>query len=291
MKLGGMMTNVVIHPETRLGHVHLIVTDLARALTFYQQALGFQLHRQADQTAYLGAGQADLLVLTERPVARQVSGTTGLYHFAILTPDRVTLAQVLRRIAESRSPVQGFSDHGVSEAIYLADPDGNGIEVYRDRPWEEWPWQNGQLRMVTDPLDVEGLLAEVEAQPEPWPGLPVGTALGHIHLHVANIAQAEAFYSGVLGFELMQRYGPSASFLAAGGYHHHVGVNSWAGVGAPPPPTDAVGLRWYTICLPTAAELNQVVDRVRRVGLPLTEQIEGLLLRDPSQNGLILTVA
>jgi catechol 2,3-dioxygenase len=285
------MTNDVIHPDTRLGHIHLIVADLARALTFYQQVLGFQLHRQADQTVYLGAGRADLLALTERPAARRVNGTTGLYHFAILTPDRPALAQVLRRIAETRSPVQGFSDHGVSEAIYLADPDGNGIEIYRDRPREQWPFKNGRLQMVTKPLDTENLLAELDAQSEPWPGLPVGTILGHIHLHVANIAQAEAFYQGVLGFELMQRYGPSASFLAAGGYHHHVGINTWVGVGAPPPPADAVGLRWTTICLPTTAELNRVVDRVRNAGLPLAEQPEGLLLRDPSQNGLILTVA
>ena len=283
------MTNVVIHPDTRLGHVHLIVSDLDRALAFYQQVLGFQLHRQTEQTAYLGAGQADLLVLTERTGARRVAGTTGLYHFAVLVPDRLTLAQVLRRIAETRSPVQGFSDHGVSEAIYLADPDGNGIEIYRDRPREQWPFRQGQLQMVTDPLDVEGLLAEVGAQPEPWSGLPAKTVLGHIHLHVANIAPTEAFYQGVLGFELMQRYGPSASFFSAGRYHHHIGSNTWAGVGAPPPPADAVGLRWYTICLPTAAELNGVVDRVRKARLPLEEQPEGLLLHDPAQNPLILT--
>ena len=285
------MTNFVIHPDTRPGHIHLIVADLARALAFYQQVLGLQLHRQADQTAYLGAGQADLLVLTERPGARRVEGTTGLYHFAILTPDRPALAQTLRRIIETRTPVQGFSDHGVSEAIYLADPDGNGIEIYRDRPREQWPFKNGRLQMVTEPLDTKNLLAELGTQPEPWSGLPASTVLGHVHLHVANIAQAEAFYSGVLGFELMGRYGPSASFLAAGGYHHHLGVNTWAGVGAPPLPADAIGLRWYTLCLPTAAELNRVANRVRNAGLPLAEQPEGLLLRDPSQNGLILTVA
>ncbi len=285
------MTNFVIHPDTRPGHIHLIVADLARALAFYQHVLGLQLHRQSDQTAYLGAGQADLLVLTGRSDARRVEGTTGLYHFAILTPDRPALAQALRRIIETRTPVQGFSDHGVSEAIYLADPDGNGIEIYRDRPREQWPFKNGRLQMVTEPLDVEGLLAELGTQPEPWSGLPASTVLGHVHLHVANIGQAEAFYSGVLGFELMGRYGPSASFLAAGGYHHHLGVNTWAGVGAPPPPADAVGLHWITICLPTAAELNRVADRVRNAGLPLAEQAEGLLLHDPSQNGLILTVA
>jgi catechol 2,3-dioxygenase len=279
-----------IHPDTRLGSVHLTVANLDRSLDFYRERLGFHLHRREGDTAYLGAGRADLLILTEQPHARTVSGTTGLYHFAILVPDRPALAQSLQRLTETRTSVQGFADHGVSEAIYLPDPDGNGIEIYRDRPRAEWPVENGQLQMVTDPLNVEGLLAEAAGHPAPESGLLPETVLGHIHLHVAHIGQAESFYRDLLGFELRQRYGPTASFLAAGGYHHHVGINTWAGVGAPPPPADAVGLRSFTICLPSQAELDKVTTRLREAGLTPEARAEGSFLRDPSQNGLILTV-
>ena len=271
--------------------MHLTVTDLDRSLEFYQQIIGLKLHQREGDTAYLGAGQAHLLGLTGRPDARSVTGTTGLYHLAILVPSRPALAQSLRRITETRTPVQGFADHGVSEAIYLPDPDGNGLEIYRDRPRAQWPFANGQLQMVTDPLDVAGILAELAGQDEPWSGLPPETILGHIHLHVADIVQAETFYREVIGFELMQRFGASASFLSAGGYHHHLGINTWAGVGASPPPSDAVGLRWYVIGLPDQAELNRVVDRVKQAGVEWEEHAIGLLVRDPSQNSFILTAA
>ena len=283
------MSATTIHPETKLGRVHLVVTDLERSVAFYEQSLGLQVHRRQNNVAWLGAGQADLLQLTGQPQARRVSGTTGLYHFALLVPSRPDLAQALLRITETSTPVQGFADHLVSEAIYLADPDGNGIEIYRDRPRQEWQYDNGRLKMTTDPLDIQGLLAELNGQPAVRPDMPPGTVLGHVHLHVDQIARAEAFYVGILGFELMVRYGPTASFLAAGGYHHHLGINTWNGVGASPPPADAVGLAWYEICLPDEAELNRVADRVRQAGLPVEAQPAGLLLRDPAQNGLILT--
>jgi catechol 2,3-dioxygenase len=283
------MAAETIHPATRLGYVHLTVSNLEQALSFYQQSLGFQVHSRENGTARLGAGREDLVVLTEQPQARRVAGTTGLYHFAILVPSRLELARSLRHLGETRTPLQGFSDHLVSEAIYLADPDGNGIEIYRDRPRSEWQYDQGRLRMATDPLDIQGLLAELNDQPETWSGLHPETVLGHVHLHVAHINQAETFYVDVLGFELMVRYGPTASFLAAGGYHHHLGINTWNGVGAPPPPPDAVGLRWYIVYLPDEAELNRVAARVRQAGLPLEERPEGLLLHDPAGNGLILS--
>lgn len=278
-----------IHPATRLGYVHLIVSDLERSLAFYQQVLGFEIHRREVDRAYLGVGRTDLLVLTERRQAHKVQGTTGLYHFAILVPSRLELAQSLKNIAETQTPVDGFADHLVSEAIYLSDPDGNGIEIYRDRPRSEWKFQNGQLKMATDPIDLNGVLAELEGVSEPWAGLHPDTVLGHMHLHVSDLPQAEAFYHEVLGFDLMVRYGPSASFLSAGGYHHHIGINTWAGVGAPPPPPDATGLRWYVIRLPDSEELAKVVDRVRSAGLEPEEQQRGLLVRDPAQNGILLT--
>jgi catechol 2,3-dioxygenase len=284
------MKNFPIHPDTTIGYVHLTIANLNRALTFYQDKLGFQLHRRNGDTAYLGAGGPDLLVLTEQPGARSVSGVTGLYHFAILTPSRVALAQSLRHLAETRTPLQGFSDHLVSEALYLADPDGNGIEIYRDRPRAEWPRQNGQLQMATDPLDIEGILAELGPQPEPWSGLQPETIIGHVHLHVATIPAAEAFYMDTLGFDPILRYGPSASFVSAGGYHHHLGLNTWAGVNAPPPPPDAVGLRYFTINLPDAAALAAVVERVEGAGVAFQEKDEVVFLRDPSQNGVVLSV-
>jgi len=283
------MTEPSIHPNTKLGHVHLTVSDLDRALAFYQDIIGMQLHRREGQTAFLGAGQADILKLTGRPDARRVSGVTGLYHFAILVPSRQALARSLRRIAETRTPVQGFSDHGVSEAIYMPDPDGNGIEIYRDRPRDQWPFANGELQMVTDPLDVEGILAELAGQADVWPGLAPETVLGHVHLHVSDIAEAESFYGEVIGFDLMQRFGHSASFMSAGGYHHHLGLNIWAGRGAPPPPPDAVGLREYVIRLARRAELDRIIDRVQQAGIEMEQRPEGWFLRDPARNGLILT--
>ncbi len=281
-----------IHPATSIGHVHLAVAKLDRSLTFYQENLGFQLHRRDGDTAYLGAGGPDLLVLTEQPDARPVSGVTGLYHFAILTPSRVALAQSLRHLAETRTPVQGFSDHWVSEAIYLADPDGNGIEIYRDRPRNEWPRQNGQVQMATDPLDLQSILAELEAQPAPslWAGLEPETVIGHVHLHIATIPSAEAFYVGTLGFDLIMRYGPGASFVSAGGYHHHLGLNTWAGVNAPPPPPDAAGLRYFTLNLPDSAALAEVVERVQQAGLAFQEKDGVVFLNDPAQNGVVLNV-
>jgi catechol 2,3-dioxygenase len=283
------MSHISIHPTTSIGYVHLSVANLDRSLAFYQDKLGFQLRRRDGATAYLGAGGPDLLVLTEKPGARPVSGVTGLYHFAILTPSRLALAKSLRRLAETRTPVQGFSDHWVSEAIYLADPDGNGIEIYRDRPRSEWPCQNGQLQMATDPLDIQGILAELESQPEPWTGLEPATTIGHVHLHVATIPSTESFYVDTLGFDLILRYGPSASFVSAGGYHHHLGLNTWAGVNAPPPPPDAAGLRYFTINLPDEPALAVVVERIKGAGVTFREKDEVIFLRDPAQNGVVLS--
>lgn len=284
-----------IHPDSRIGEVHLTVSDVQRSVEFYEHALGFRLHRREAGAARLGAGGPDLLVLHEQPGARKAHGATGLYHFAVLVPSRLDLAQSLRRIAETRTPVEGFADHLVSEAIYLPDPDGNGIEIYRDRPRAEWPMHNGQLQMATNPLDVDGVFAELEAggerspggRAEAWAGLSPQTTIGHIHLHVARLAEAEEFYVHVLGFDLIQRYGPSALFVSAGGYHHHIGLNTWAGVGAPPPAPGSVGLRHFVVRLPDRAELERLAGRVHTAGLSAEERDGGLFVRDPSQNGVL----
>lgn len=278
-----------IHAATTMGAVSLTVRDLARSLEFYQHNLGFKLHRQEGKQAHLGAGDADLLILNENPAAPPLRrGQTGLYHFAVLTPSRVALAQSLQRLAETQTPIQGFADHNVSEAIYLADPDDNGIEIYRDRPRSEWKYENDKIKMGTDPIDLDGILAELEGQNLPWTGLSPDTIIGHVHLHVSDIKSAEAFYCGVLGFDLMLRYGPSASFVSAGGYHHHLGLNTWAGVGAPPP--DSIGLIWYAVVLPDQGALDEVVSRVKIAGAPIEAHEEGTLVRDPSQNGILLKI-
>jgi catechol 2,3-dioxygenase len=173
--------------------------------------------------------------------------------------------------------------------MYLPDPDGNGIEIYRDLPREEWTYTKGELQMATDPLDVEALLAEAMEQPGQWPGLDPATVLGHMHLHVANIPQAEAFYVNVIGFERVTAM-PSATFVSAGGYHHHLGFNTWLGVGAPPPPANAVGLRYFVIYLPDEAAMNEVLTRVRQANITMEQTPTGYLVRDPSQNGVMLVV-
>jgi len=280
----------VIHPDTRLGYVHLTVSDLERSLAFYQRSLGFQLHRREAETAYLGAGGRDLLVLTERPGAIRVLRRTGLYHFAILVPSRLALAQSLQNLIETEAKLDGGADHLVSEALYLSDPDGNGIEIYRDFPRSAWEYENGMPRMATEPFDFQGVLRELENNPRPWAGLHPDTVLGHMHLHVARLPEAVAFYETVLGFDLVAVIQGSAAFLSAGGYHHHLGVNTWNGVGASPPPPDAVGLRYFTVQLPNEKEQAELLARLGNAGVPIEKREHGLFVSDPSQNGIVFTV-
>lgn len=276
-----------IHPDTRWGHVHLTVSDLERALSFYESSLGFRTQRREGNTAFLGAGRDPLLALTEDRQARPRGRATGMYHFAILVPSRLDLAYVLRNMAAHDLDL-GFGDHYVSEAIYLSDPDGNGIEIYRDRPRNEWPYRQGRLVMGTEMVDVQGLLGELQGQPDKWEGLDSQTVLGHMHLQVARLAAAEAFYRDVIGFDVTVNLG-TASFLSAGGYHHHMGINTWGTAGAPPPPEGAIGLRYAALVLPNVEALHQVAVRVRGANVTMVETPEGLLVHDPSQNALVLT--
>ena len=278
----------ILPDDLTLGAVRVAVSDLERSLTYYQNSLGFKVHRREGQTAYLGAGEADLLVLTEQPQAKPLQRWTGLYHFAILVPSRLELAQVLRRLIETRTPLGGFADHLVSEAIYLNDPDGNGIEIYRDRPRTDWYDKKGRFVMGTEQLDIDGILAELHTPSSEWTGLAAGTVLGHMHLKVANISASKAFYVDVLGFDVMAAMG-SALFLSAGGYHHHLGMNIWESANAPAAPADAVGLREFVVHLHSQAELDKVLARVRAANIPIEEHASGWLVRDPAQNAVILT--
>lgn len=281
-----------IHPAARIGGVWLKVSTLHRAAPFYTEVLGLQILGEAAHRLELGVTPgAPLIVLEETPGAtRKPARATGLYHFAILVPARVDLARIVMRFIETQYPLQGAADHGVSEALYLADPDGNGIEIYVDRPAAAWPRADGALQMVTEALDMEGLL-NLLGEPKQSAGLPPGAQIGHIHLHVSRLAEAEAFYRDRLGLDVTQHYGGSAAFLSAGGYHHHVGINTWAGVGAPPPPANAVGLRHFTLQLPDAPALQRLIEHLQAGGVALMPEAHSVTLADPSGNRILLTAA
>jgi catechol 2,3-dioxygenase len=259
------------------------VADLERSLSYYRQAVGLQVLSVEGRRASLGVDGHELLRLVEEPSAKPARGYSGLYHFALLLPERTDLARWLAHATRDRVALVGLSDHFVSEALYLSDPDEHGIEIYWDRPREVW---EGQVagRMTTLPLDVEDLLAELPGRPseEPFDGLPSGTRMGHVHLKVARIPETLAFYRDVLGFGLMAQLGTHALFMSAGGYHHHLGANTWESAGAPAAPAGTAALRHATIVLPDADELGLVLDRVRASGYDIEQSAAGPLVRDPS---------
>jgi catechol 2,3-dioxygenase len=277
---------------TTVGAVHLTVADLERSLGYYRTAIGLDVLARENGSASLGAaGGSELLVLVEEKGAGPSHGYTGLFHFAILVPERADLARWLAHAGRDGVDLTGLSDHYVSEALYLRDPDGHGIEIYADRPREVWSGEVAS-RLTTMPLDVPGLLGELDdPATAPFDGLPAGTRMGHVHLKVASIPDAVTFYRDVLGFALMAQLGDQAAFLAAGGYHHHLGANSWESAGAPPPPKGSAALRHATIVLPDAAERDRVVERLTESGRPPTLDGSDLRVADPSGNVLVLATA
>jgi catechol 2,3-dioxygenase len=273
---------------TSMGAVHLTVADLDRSLDYYRGVIGLEVLVRDGRTASLGAGGTELLVVVEERGATPSFGHTGLYHFALLVPERRHLARWLAHAIRDRVQLTGLSDHFVSEAIYLNDPDRHGIEIYADRAREHWDGQVG-ARMTTLPLDVEGLLRELDdPMREPFDGLAAGTVMGHVHLRVAGIPETIAFYRDVLGFGLMASFGAQAAFLSAGGYHHHLGANTWESLAAPPAPPGTAALRRATVVLPSAAERDALADRVAGGDQPLEDTPDGPLVRDPSGNALVL---
>jgi catechol 2,3-dioxygenase len=271
--------------------VHLTVSELDRSLEYYRDAVGLEVLELGAGRATLGAGGRELLVLVEEPGARSSRGYTGLYHFALVVPERAQLAAWLAHAARDGVPLVGLSDHDVSEAIYLADPDGHGIEIYRDRPRETWEGRVGE-RLTTMPLDVDSLLGELDDPASaPFDGLPDGTAMGHVHLKVAEITSSIGFYRDVLGFDLMAQLGAQAAFLSAGGYHHHVGANTWESADAPPAPPGTAALLHATVVLPDVDARNEVIGRVEDAGVAVEERDGDPLVRDPSGNALVLDLA
>ena len=268
--------------STQLGHVSLQVADLARSLAYYQRVLGLRVLEHADGTALLGtqSGDRPLVHLTERPGASPSPhhARLGLYHFAILLPDRPALGRFLAHLG-SIGEQAGAADHLVSEALYLHDPDGLGIEIYADRPRSTWRAAGRQLRMASDPLDFAGVVRS--AGGAPWTGTPAGTVMGHVHLHVADLQKAAEFYHGALGLDKMVWDYPGALFLAAGGYHHHLGLNTWAGAKAPmPTDADARLLEWR-IALPSVADVQGAAASLAMAGHQITANGDECLAVDP----------
>jgi len=274
--------------DTHMGQVALSVADMPRALAYYQQHIGLQVLEQEGKTAVLGVPQRPLLFLQEQPGARPSRRAAGLYHFALLLPSRLALAQTLYHFIQAQTPVAGASDHAVSEALYLSDPDGHGIEIYRDWPRDEWPYTDGRLAMTTEPFDVEGVLGELSPDTAVWSSLPPGTTMGHVHLHVSQLSPALDFYVGALGFDLIMRMGGSAGFASFGGYHHHLGLNTWAGVGAPPPGPDKARLLWYEILAPDETAVDHLAAHLTDENVAFTRNGRALHLQDPSANNLII---
>ena len=267
---------------TRLGHVALQVADLERSLAYYQRVLGLHVLHRADGTAMLGtqAGHTALVHLTHQPGANPSPqhARLGLYHFAILLPDRAALGRFVTHLADIGAQA-GASDHLVSEALYLRDPDGLGIEVYADRPKTSWKRVDRQVRMSSDPLDLADLVRA--AGGELWTGMPDGTVMGHVHLHVGDLEQAAAFYHGALGLDKMVWDYPGALFLAAGGYHHHLGLNTWAGARAPrPTDADARLLEWR-IVLPSPADVQRAAASLSAAGYSVAAEGNDCVATDP----------
>lgn len=277
-------------PNVFVSHVHLKVADLQRSLLFYQQIIGFQVIEQTEKKAILSADGKTPLVTIEQPenIRPKQPRTTGLYHFALLLPSRSDLAKVIEHFIKIGYPLQGASDHLVSEALYLADPDGNGIEIYADRPASTWKWNSDEVVMSTDRLDIESILAEGDGKP--WNGLPAATLMGHVHLHISELHKAEEFYCKGLGFDIVTRYGGQALFISTGRYHHHIGLNTWNGVGAPAPSEDSVGLKNYTLVYPNEEAREHTVANLNKLGAAIIQENGQLMTEDPSGNRIILSI-
>jgi catechol 2,3-dioxygenase len=292
-------TEFSIHPATKVGSVSLTVANLDNQIAFYQQALGFVQHRREGSEAVLGTGERELLRLVEQPGYKRYQRVTGLYHFAVLFPDRRELARVMGRLFALK--YRNYpTDHIMTKTTYLDDPEGNGIELYTESPEDgTWSMENGEystrrkdgsLSDGREPLDVNALFSHLKKDDRLDVPIPPETRMGHIHLHIRDLHEAVDFYHGIIGFDVKGVVDSiRMAFVSAGGYHHHIGLNTWQGEGAPPPPADALGLRCFTVELPDQAALDEVIARVETAGIPANQIEDGLLLYDPSQNGVLLT--
>lgn len=274
-------------PHTYTGEVHLNVLDLNRSIQFYKEIIGFKVLEEVSNKAVLTADGETPLLIIEQPenVRMKEPKKTGLYHFALLLPTRADLGMIIEHFVNKKVAL-GAADHLVSEALYLADPDGNGIEIYIDRDPSVWHWENGKVAMATDPLDGDSIVAESAGQV--WDGLPTGTIMGHVHLHVANLPDAEKFYNA-LGFEVVTNY-PQALFMSNGKYHHHIGLNTWNGEGAPRPSKGSIGLQSYALIYPTELVLKEAIRKVEALAVSVKSSENGFVVEDPAGNRIVLRI-
>ncbi|SFF97351.1 VOC family protein [Sporolactobacillus nakayamae] len=268
-------------PNMYVNHVYLFVRNLRRSKDFYSGILGLSILQESKQAITFSANGIDPLLTLEQPVVvlPPIRRSAGLYHFAMLVPSRKDLAAVTARLMKEGYPLVGGADHAVSEALYLEDPDGNGIEIYRDRPADEWKWENGKVLMLTEAID-EHLLDELNG--EPWGGLPKETKMGHLHLQVANLKETEKFYVEGLGFNLVAAYEPYADFISTGGYHHHLGLNVWNSRGVPVQKGTHVGLNYYRLVFPDTQMRQEAIDRLLKSGVSIEQTNERMFAKDPS---------
>lgn len=286
------MASEALSPQLVLGAPQLAVADLERALVFYRDLLGMQVHSNDGQLAQLGTAKTVLVELVQQKQAiRPAHNTTGLFHVAFLFPSQRDLARTMIRLFQAGYRVGGASDHLVSQAFYLDDPDGNGIELYCDRPRSEWPMNGKFVAMDTLPLDIEGFFSVLQSDKEPLGAMAEGTSVGHMHLRVSDITTARYFYTEVVGFDLMQANYPGAAFVAVNGYHHHLGMNEWQSRGASPAPANAVGLRFSRFSLPSQAELDALQQRLNEAKYPTEQQAGELYFSDPAGNQWHVSVA
>ncbi len=276
-----------IDPALTLGPVHLIVRDFGLSERYYREVLGFEFAQGAPSHATLVAKGRELAHLREIKNATPApEGSPGLYHFAVLLPSRPDLANFARHMMAGRFRIQGTADHLVSESFYLADPDGHGIEVYADRPRAAWKWDRNTVRMAVDPLDLKSLLQEPEEAPIREAGLPGGTTLGHVHLRVVDLAATQGFYADTLGLDITASL-PGALFAAAGGYHHHFGLNIWQSRGGAPAPADSAHLERVEVRLSRPGRLEVLAQRLQGLDVPIKPIAHGFEVRDPS--GILLS--
>jgi catechol 2,3-dioxygenase len=277
-------------PTTFIRHVKVKVTNLQRSIGFYQDVLGFDILEQTSSTVKLTTDGKTSFLSLEQPenVLPKQERTTGLYHFAILLPNQTALANIVIQLV-NKGIRFGSSDHLVSEALYLHDPDGNEIEIYRDRVPSEWNWKRDEVDMAVDPLDFENLLKHATPD-KPWQKMPAETVMGHIHLHVSELKKTEEFYVKGLGMDVVNRFGSQALFLSYGKYHHHVGVNTWNGVGAPAPAKNSVGLESYTLIFDNEGARNQVLTNLKQIDAEVLEENNHVITFDPSGNRIELAI-
>ena len=277
-------------PSVYVGEVNIRVTDLQKSIRFYRDIFGFKILSESERKVVFSANGKTPLLTLEQPegVAPKAGRTAGLYHFAILLPTREDLSSFLQHLIKQQgyNIRLGASDHYVSEALYFDDPDGNGIEVAHDRHSSEWNWNGDTVEMATVPLDAEGLLKETDKQ---WEGVPEDTLMGHIHLHVSDLQETENFYVNGLGFNIVTRY-PGALFASTNGYHHHLGLNVWNGVGAPKAPKISAGLNWFSLVFPDEATLQTAAEKLTNLGAKVTVENGVHIVEDPAGNTIHLRV-